>query len=310
MAVGVSASDGVLSLESRSVLDPDRAETSPGFFSALPPFPPELPADVGSDALAYLGLGDPATSVDELITQAKAGNPDLVKSFERFEKDLDRQAGIDLTDDLLPLLGTEAALSIEPVSAEGEQPAPGTIAPSGVPYVSLIADGIDAESAARSLAGLQGALVDALASGPVAGFETAKIAGIDAQSLAVSPEVNLTYAIYDDRLVIATNPVGIEQARAEGDGLESAESYEQVTDGLPEEVSAISFLDLQGLFSLGEEIGLAEDPTYATFAQDLRALDAAALAVTDADGTIRTDLRIAVGEAAPPEVDSPVLGGE
>jgi len=313
VAVGVSAADGVLEVESRSVLDPERAGASPSFFAALPPFAPELPNDVGSDALAYLGLGDPGTSVDALLTQAAADAPELVVAFESLEKDLKRDTGISLRDDILPLLGSEAALSLEPLSAEGEPPAPGTIAPSGVPYVSLIADGIDAATAARSLANLQEPLVTALSASqgaPIAGFETAKIAGVDAQSLAVSPEVNLTYAVYDDRLVIATNPIGIEQARAEGDGLEAAAAFEQVTADLPEEVSVLAFLDLRGLISLGEEIGLGADPAYATYAPDLRALEAAAMAVTDADGTIRTDLRIAVGEPAAPEVESSPLGAE
>ena len=310
VAVGLRAEEGVLELESRSVLDPERAETSPGFFAALPPFEPALPADVGSDALAYLGLGEPETSVDALLNQAAADAPDLVKSFERAEKDLSREGGVSIVEDVLPLLGTEAALSIEPLSAEGEVPAPGTLAPSGVPYVSLLADGVDAEAAARSLANLQKPLVDALADGPVVGFETAKIAGVDAQSLPVSPELNLTYAVYDDRLVIATNPVGVEQARSEGDGLEAAGSFQEVTADLPDEVSLLAYLDLRGLLSLGEEIGLAADPAYATYAPDLRALEAAALAVTDAEGTIRTDLRIAVGEPQEPEVQSSPLGGE
>jgi hypothetical protein len=110
--------------------------------------------------------------------------------------------------------------------------------------------------------------------------------------------------------VIATNPVGVEQARAEGEGLQAAGSFQQVTEDLPEEVSLLTYLDLRGLLSLGEELGLAADPAYATYAQDLRALEAAALAVTDAEGTIRTDLRIAVGEPQAPEVQSSPLGGE
>ena len=111
-----------------------------------------------------------------------------------------------------------------------------------MPYVSLIADGVDAERAARALAGLQTPVAKALAASGgarVPAFETARVAGVDAQSLLVNPDVNLTYAVFDDRLVIATDPLGVEQARAEGDGLDGVRvASSAVGDGLPEEVSA------------------------------------------------------------------------
>ena len=84
--------------------------------------------------------------------------------------------------------------------------------------------------------------------------------------------------------MIATNPLGVEQARAEGERAGGAETFQGVTDGLPEEVSLLAYLDLRGLLSLGEEIGLATDPAL----RDVRAgrcarSRPAALAVTDAD---------------------------
>ena len=110
---------------------------------------------------------------------------------------------------------------------------------------------------------------------------------------------------------MATNPVGVAQARAEGDGLAATSGFAAVTKGLPDEVSLLSYLDLRGLIALGEQIGLGADPTYAMFAADLRALDAAALAVTDSGDELRTDLRIAVGEPAPAQTESsPLAGGE
>jgi hypothetical protein len=307
--VALSVSDDVLALEARSVLDPERADASPGFFSALPAFEPELPADVGSEALAYLGLGDPGTSVEALLDLAAADAPDLLRAADRFERDLGRDAGVRVRDEILPLLGSEAALSIQPRSAEGEAVTPGTLEPSGVPYVSLIADGVNAERASAALADLQTPVAEALAASGrarVPGFETARIAGVDAQSLLVDPDVNLTYAVFDDRLVIATSPIGIEQARSESAGLDSAPAYERVSDDLPERVSAIAYLDLRGLVALGEEIGLATDPGYAGFADDARALEAAIVSVSREDGAIRTDARLSVGE---PQLPPPPVGG-
>lgn len=313
VGLALGAADSVLALEIRSTLDPERAETSPSFFAALPPFEPELTADVGSDALAYLGLGDPGTGVNELLGQASADAPEILAAFEGVERDLRKQAGVSIVADLLPLLGSEVALSVEPQRAEVAAPAPGTLAPSGVPYASLIAAGIDGGSAARSLANLQEPLVDALGASqgaPLSGFETAKIAGVDARSLLVNPDINLTYAVFDDRLVIATNPVGIAQARAEGEGLSTAAGFEEVTAGLPDAVSLLAYLDLRGLLSLGEEIGLGLEEGYATLAPDLRSLESGALAVTDSEGTIRTDLRIALAGPGAAEVETPAPGSE
>lgn len=313
VAVALTAADGLIELEIVSELDPEAAEASPPFFAALPPFEPTLPADVGSDALAYVGIGDPQASIESLLTRAAADAPALLAAFNRVEEDLRREAGISLTGELLSLLGAEAALSVEPVLAEGEAPVPGVLAPSGVPYVSLIADGVDTEAATRSLAALQKPLIELLGpagSGKLAAFEVARIAGVEAQSLLVNPDVNLTYATFDDRLVVATNPIGVEQARTEGEGLAAAPGFAEVTGGLPGEVSLLSYFDLRSLLALGEQIGLSADPAYATLAPDLRTLDAAALAVSGSGSQIRTDLRIAVGEPETAQVAPSPLADE
>lgn len=313
VAVALTAADGLIELEVVSRLDPERTESSPPFFAALPAFEPTLPTDVGSEALAYVGIGDPQASIESLLTRAAADAPALLAAFNRIEENLRREAGISLTGELLSLLGSEAALSVEPVAAEAEEPVPGVLAPSGVPYVSLIADGVDTEAAARSLAALQKPLIEVLGragGGRLAAFEILRIAGVEAQSLLVNPDVNLTYATFDDRLVVATNPIGIEQARVEGDGLEATPGFAEVTGGLPEEVSLLTYFDLRSLLALGEQIGLSADPAYATLAPDLRTLDAAALAVSGSGDEIRTSLRIAVGEPEIADTEPSPLAGE
>ena len=313
VVAALSVDGDVASLTVRSTLDPARADESPGFFSALPEFSPSLDADVGAGALAYLGLGEPASSVERLLSQAASRSPGLSRAYEKAAKDL-RKGGISIRRDLLPLLGSEVALSVEPVAAASATP--GVVGTPGVPYVSLLASGVDSRAAAADLAELQKPLADALvpesgeAAGQVAAFETLQIAGIEAQSLTVSPNVKLTYATYDDRLAVATDPLGIAQARAGGDGLVDSDTFREVTAGIPEEVSLIAYLDLRDLISLGEQVGLAADPGYATLAPDLRALDAAAVSVDDEDGMIRTDLRLAIGDTQQAGEDAPVPGGE
>ena len=81
--------------------------------------------------------------------------------------------------------------------------------------MSLIAKDVDPEDARQALARLQDPVAKALTkrkNGGPATFETIQIAGLQAQSLTVSPAVDLTYATWDDLLVIATDSLGIQQA--------------------------------------------------------------------------------------------------
>lgn len=313
VAASVSVEGDFADVSIRSDLDPEGTEASPGFFAALPKFRPSLTADVGGDSLAYLGLGDPSSSIDSLRLQAAAEAPALLSAFDGFEAALQRDGGISLEEDLLPLLGSEVALSVEPVFDESAPVTPGTVASSGTPYVSLIAAGVDETEAATALAGLQAPLIEALApedEAQVPAFETSEIAGVEAQSLFVSPQVDLTYATFADRLVIATDRLAVEQARAEDGGLAGTDGFAGLTEDLPEEVSLLVYLNLDGLLGLGEQVGLAEDPVYATFAPDLRNLKAAALSVVGGDEAIDTDLRIATGAPQAVGVAAPPLGGD
>ena len=152
VAASVSVEGDFADISIRSDLDSEESEASPGFFAALPKFRPSLTADVGGDSLAYLGLGDPSSSVDSLREQAAAEAPALLSAFDRFEATLQRDGGISLEEDLLPLLGSEVALSVEPVIDESAPVTPGTVVSSGTPYVSLIAAGVD-ETEARNRPG-------------------------------------------------------------------------------------------------------------------------------------------------------------
>ncbi len=297
VTAALSFDGGLASLTIRSAQDPDLAGEHPSLLAALPRFAPALDADVGPDALAYLGLGDAGAGLESLLALARRRAPALTAPLERAAGDLGAAGG----DDLPPLLGGEAALSIEPVAAQRTAPTPGVLAPAGVPYVSLIADGVDA-AAAGELARLRRPLAAALAPRR-ARFEPVQIAGVEARSLTVSANVELTYATYDDRLVVATKPIGIAQARAGGDGLADSEGYRAVTARMPADVSLLAYLDLRGLLSLGEQIGLAEDPVYVELAPDLRALQAAALSVDDSGAELRTDVSVAIGP--PPDAAAP-----
>ena len=125
------------------------------------------------------------------------------------------------------------------------------------------------------------------------------------QTLRLSPTVNLTYAVTGTLLAVATQPEGVAQViRGEG-GLADADDFERATDGFPDEVSLEAYLDLAGLVSLGEREGLAEDPAYAAFAEDISRLRALGLAISTEPDSIATDARLVIDERGDGGSESP-----
>jgi hypothetical protein len=314
----VVGDDGV-EIESHSALDPERLESSPGFFSAFAPFDPSLGDELSPGALVYLGLGDPEKSIEALLAQASAETPGLTKGFEKFAEEVRKDGDVNIEREVLPLLGGEVAIGVEPppkggdgnASNEDEEPpegiAPGGPAPlpaepgelsfTGVPYVVFVADDVDEDQARKTLADLQVPIAEALDPGeggqaPV--FEGTDIEGIQARSLRISPTVNLTYAIFDEKLVVATDPAGIEQVKAGEESLTDSDAYEQATEGFGDGLSAALYLNVGDLIALAERQGLAEDPAYALFADEVRRLRAMGLAVERDDEGIDGRLRLTV----------------
>lgn len=304
--------DGI-ELALRSVLDPERSEANPGFFAALPGYEPTLTEEVKSDALVYLGVGDPAASAASLVAQAASTAPDLFQGLEKFARRLQRRDKINVERDLLPLLEGEAALTIEPEKAPGNEPdagpegVPGIVEPTGVPYLAMLATGVDVPEALQDLAELQGPIAAAvdISAGQSPVFETREIDGIEAQSLRLSRVVDLTYAGADDQLIVATSPAAIERNAAEGESLSDSDAFRAAAESFDDEVSMLAYFDFPDLLSLGERLFLAEDPAYARYALDLRTLGAAALAVTYTPSQLATDARVLVGEGEVPEFEPP-----
>src|SRR5262249_47227037 len=158
---------------------------------------------------------------------------------------------------LLPALDGQAALVAEPTG--------------GLPDASLIVDGVDEKSAGDALASLQGPIVKSLGvAGPqVPSFQSQEIDGVTVHSVQISSSVNLSYALFDGKLVISTQPQGIAQVRSSGDNLADSGGYQAATDHLPDSVSALVFLNLDEVLGLAQLAGLAEDPLYASLSEDI-----------------------------------------
>ena len=319
VAASIGADDGALELAIRSTLDPERAESNPGFFAAFPAFDPELPQRLSRRTLGYVGLAEPGTTVRELLAQATAEAPALAEGFTEAAERLRDLGDVELEDQLLPSLGGEAAFALQPGGGDptvSESEEAGTAPPAvpeglppgtplaeepGVPVLQFLAEDVDADRARRTLAQLQGPIAEALGGedslqAPV--FDRRELEGTELQVLRISPTVNLTYAIAGDDLAVATQPEGVEEIVAGDGGLNEDEMFDAATEEFDDEPSLLAYLDLAGLVVLGEREGLAEDPAYALFATEIRRLLAAGLSVASEPTSLESDLRIVIDQSS------------
>jgi Protein of unknown function (DUF3352) len=279
-AASATAKDDGIEVNLVSRLDPGLLERSPTFFANLPEFEPGLTGEAGERALGYIGVGDVGPTLTQLLQAAGTQGQGLAGSLQALAHRLQQEAGVDPLRDLLPALGGQAALVAEPTD--------------GFPYASLIIDGVDEEKAATALTALQKPLLRAI--GPQVGatsFEQTEEDGVTVSSLPVSPTVNLSYAVFDGKMVISTDPAGVAQVRSGEGGLAGSGAFEAATDSLPDEVSALVFLNLDEFLGLAEQAGLAEDPLYASLSDDLSRVGSLGLAVNAGDDQLKSELFLA-----------------
>ena len=283
MAASLRAHDDGVEVNLVSDLDPKLEQRSPTVFASLPRFEPSLADEAGSNALGYVGVGDLGPALTKALEAAGAGGQGLAGSLRTLGQSLRQQAGVDPFQDLLPALGGQAALVAEPTGT--------------VPYASLIVDEVDEKRAGDALASLQQPILKAAAARgqqQVPSFQSKEIDGVVVHSVQVSPVVDLSYAIFDDKLVISTQPAGISQVRSSGDDLAGTDAYRAATDPLPDSVSALVFLNLNEVLGLAQRAGLAEDPLYASLSEDISHVESLGLAVRGSDEQLRSELFLAI----------------
>jgi hypothetical protein len=211
------------------------------------------------DAALYLEVPSVACVLRGVAANTEGG----LAALSTLERAAERRGGVSLDDELFPLLEHRGAL----IATPGDR----------TPTFTLIVDGVDEAEALDLLARLQPALIHLLQPGEfgqVPTFGSAEVRGITAATVQLAPGLELSYAAWDDRLVVSTSLAGIAQVRR-AEGLPGSDTFDSVLGNRPSESSALVFLDLNQLLTLGEQAGLAEDPRYLAIRDDLQKLRAA-----------------------------------
>jgi hypothetical protein len=276
VGVSLTAQDDGLGVDVVSLLDPERTAVEPGFFAAFPDFSPEAAQALGPGTLALVDFGDPAQTVQGLLDQASAASPALAGAFDRLAAQL-RRGGVDVEEGLLSQLRGEAAIAF------GTQ--------GGRPQATFLAGDVDEEKILPAVAQLQAPLIEALnpvQTGQAPTFSEEQIAGVTAQSLRLTPLIDLTYAVKDGTLAVATDPAGVEDALGGGPALAADPAYAAVAPPPGSRISALVFIDIAGLARVAEPQAFARIRSYARFRAEIRRLAAFGLTVRSDEDRLQT----------------------
>ena len=105
-------------------------------------------------------------------------------------------------------------------------------------------------------------------------FTPARVAGIDAYSLRLTPALELDYAVFDHKLVIATSLDAIASARKNSKPLSDNQTLTAVSSEHQGQITSLVFLDLAELLRLAEQTGLDQSRAYLAIRDDLRKISA------------------------------------
>ncbi|MDP9227678.1 MAG: DUF3352 domain-containing protein [Actinomycetota bacterium] len=284
VAAGLIAHDDGIELNMISELDSELVKTSPSFFAELPRFEPGLVDHAGGRAIGYAGVGEVGPTLAELLKNAGGAGSGLSTAVQTLSANLGRESGVDPLKDLLPALGGQAALIAEPTD--------------GVPFASLVVDDVDEDKAKEALARLQGPLLRSLNQGAggrrLPRFEEKDVDGVKVNSVQISATVNLSYALFDERLVVSTDPAGIEQVRDASDTLAGSEGFNMSSQRLPDRVSTLVFFNLNELFGQITRTDLVEDPFFANLSVLFENASSVGLGVDGDQDRIRSELFLAL----------------
>ena len=159
------------------------------------------------------------------------------------------------------------------------------------PYLTAAFANVDEDRARTQMAKLQSPLVKALSpgrTGQAPSFDAKKVGDVVVRSVRISPALDLAYAIFDGKLVVSTNPVGVRQAIEGDESLDGSEAYQASTSDAQNGVSALVFLNLESLVRSSQPLGLGQ--IVRGFGEDIAKLSGLGLTVKRDEDSLQSTL--------------------
>jgi Protein of unknown function (DUF3352) len=197
----------------------------------------ELVDEVAGDALVFVSVRGLGEQLRELFRCMRGANEEFNDGLAQAELGL----GVSIEEDILPLFGEETAIVVYP-PPEGAEPVSPAI-PFAIPTAAFVTQVEDEERAlatADRIAERVTSLADATE------VEVLDIAGVEARRVATGGPVDVFFAVFDGKLVVATSPEGIEAAQGDDARLTDDEAFSGAREaaGAPDETTGISYADV------------------------------------------------------------------
>jgi hypothetical protein len=128
--------------------------------------------------------------------------------------------------------------------------------------------------------------------GQAPGFASKNLDGVVMRSVRISPSLEFAYAIFDGKLVVSTSRAGVREAVSGDENLGGSDAFQSATSGASGGVSALVFLNLEGLVSRSEPLGLGQ--IVRGFAEDVARLKGLGLTETSDADSLSTTLFLAI----------------
>ena len=250
------------------------------------PFSPSLHTEVPRDALAYYGLNGIAGPLARVLTASVSGASagGLGPALARLQQELQKRTSGRLQRDLLDLFEGEVAFTV--------------LKSIPAPSLSVIAKTEDEDATAQTLAELEPSiarLLRARSEGEAPKWSERDLGdAVTAHTLTLPTGASLSYAVFEERLVLSTSADAIKRIKDADEALGDADAFEEVTEGRPDEVGSLGFLDFSQLLELGEQTGLNEDRAYLAARDDLQKIRAVGISSTGGEEETTAEIRLSI----------------
>jgi hypothetical protein len=269
-ALGVTAEAHAAKVTIRSELD--RRPRSTGPDAPFKPFVPSLQDDAPAGALAYLGVSNVASAAKRIIGAAGTSSGSITQLLTALRQRLGASAQG-------RLFRGETAIVLTP-----SVPAP---------TLTVMARTKDEARTRASLLALQAPLAKALT---IQGAPAPKfVRRGDTFQLRLVRGLEFDYAVFDGKLVVSTQPAGIEAVRKAGARLPSSDGWKQtVGEKTGNPITSLVFLDFSQLLRLGEQTGLNQSRAYLGVKDDLQKVRAIGARSQSGDGESTAEITLSI----------------
>lgn len=252
-------------------------------------FSPTLPSSIPAGTILTLDLTNLDRVAPRLLSTGAAGGigAGVLALLRRLGSTLQAR-GVNVQHDIVSAFHGETVVAIAPRTGA-----------AGGPALLVVTRAPDEQRIRAAMAAIQVPLAQLFpppAHGPgrAAVFTDRQVAGITAHQLALTPGLELDYAVFDHKLVIATSLGAIAGVRSDPHPLAGDPAYRATLSDRPSRLTSLLFLNFTQLLSLGEQTGLTSNATYKALRPDLQKIRAVGLSSTsgEADSTAELFLQI------------------